>query len=139
MYIYVMEFKYKNEIIKIQRFFKNYLFKNKILYNPLIIAWIKNESPFKDLNKNQKKINLELMWGNRILCRYIYIKIKHITKQWTSSLGEFIVFELLKRENKTWRPKIIGGFKPDLETDNNIYEVKNKKQYINLDYLTVKI
>ena len=57
------------------------------------------------------------MWGNDI--------INKNTGQWTTTLGENLVYDilLLKGENPR-KVKKKGGFIPDWETDKYIYEVK---------------
>jgi hypothetical protein len=69
--------------------------------------------------KEQKFIKKkeENMWGNDI--------INKNTGQWTTTLGENLVYDilLLKGENPR-KVKKKGGFIPDWETDKYIYEVK---------------
>lgn len=63
---------------------------------------------------------LEKDWGN------IIIGQKN-NGNWTTLLGEGIVFEVLKKLGENPRkPKIINGYSPDWETDNCIYEVKTR-------------
>ena len=62
----------------------------------------------------------EREWGNRM------INQKN-NGQWTTLLGEGLVFEVLKLRGETPRKvKSRNGFKPDWETDEYIYEVKTK-------------
>jgi len=60
----------------------------------------------------------ERKWGNSIIGQ-------ENNGQWTTRLGEGIVYSVLKQLGENPRiPKSKGGFKPDLETDKYIYEVK---------------
>ena len=113
--------------IIIQRCFRNYLVRTKLLYNPLIQRWIKNETPFKELyiqsrkRRNGKRCNtLEKNWGNRIIKRYFNHKR---TNQWSNILGEQIVLQLFK---DSWRPKKKNGYLLDIETSDYIIEVKSR-------------
>ena len=121
------------KIVKLQRFISKRLLTTKILYNPLIRAWIKNESPFNTLVKDSRKgsrtskiktNNKEKLWGNRMLKRYFnYTKT---TNQWTTCLGESLVKIILERKEKVTNPKTISGYRPDWETKNYIWEVKTR-------------
>jgi hypothetical protein len=67
------------------------------------------------INKQQEK-----EWGNDIIKQQDNI-------QWSTVVGEYFVFECLRKlGEKPRRPKKIGGYCPDWETNNNIYEVKTK-------------
>jgi hypothetical protein len=69
---------------------------------------------------SQRKIaqNLEKEWGNKI-------SDQKNNGNWTTRVGEGVVFETLKRLNENPRkPEPKNGYKPDWETDKYIYEVK---------------
>lgn len=67
------------------------------------------------INKQQEK-----EWGNDIIKQQDNI-------QWSTVVGEYFVFECLRKlGEKPRRPKKIGGYCPDWETDNYIYEVKTR-------------
>lgn len=68
----------------------------------------------KEDNKKEKK------WGNKM------INQKN-NNQWTTSLGEQFIYELLKKLNKNpRRPTKKQNYLPDWETDDAIYEVKTR-------------
>ena len=70
----------------------------------------------------QRKIaqNNEKEWGNQIIGQ-------KDNGNWTTLLGEGIVFETLKKLGENPRkPKTKNGYSPDWETDNYIYEVKTR-------------
>jgi hypothetical protein len=63
---------------------------------------------------------IEKQWGNKIINQ-------EENTQWTTKLGESFVFELLKMNGESpRRPKTINRYKPDIECDNFIYEVKTR-------------
>ncbi len=83
------------------------------------IKWALNK-PSIDYNSNkQQKKEKEKDFGNEMICEYN-------CKQWTTKLGEdVIMYNLLSENNENpKKPNIIGGFQPDWETDDYIYEVK---------------
>jgi hypothetical protein len=97
-----------------------------------IIAWaltpFENGITYKkselgDMNVDKQRKNakkLEKAWGNSIIGQ-------ENNGNWTTLLGEGIVFEVLKKLGENPRkPKIINGYSPDWETDNCIYEVKTR-------------
>lgn len=62
----------------------------------------------------------EKEWGNRM------IKQKD-NNQWTTKLGESLVFRILADKGKNPRRcKRKNGYEPDIETDDAIYEVKTR-------------
>jgi hypothetical protein len=91
-----------------------------------IIEWTKtpitktsllNTSNNKFLKKSAQK---EKEWGNRM------IKQKD-NNQWTTNLGESLVFRILKDKGKNPRRcERKNGYEPDIETDDAIYEVKTR-------------
>ena len=70
----------------------------------------------KQLIEKSKKEERD--WGNKMIgCTN--------NKQWTTKLGETLVYEILKKKNENPRkPEKKNGFHPDWETDKYIYEVK---------------
>ena len=65
----------------------------------------------------------EFEWGKKMLL----LKNKNIkvNKQWTNKFGEYICEEIYTLLDKNvYIPKKINHFQPDLETDNEIIEVK---------------
>ncbi len=70
-----------------------------------------------------KKEN-ERIWGNNIIGQTN-------NGQWTTLLGENLVYQILKINGEN--PKKVqrrGGFEPDWETDNFIYEVKTSNWWV---------
>jgi hypothetical protein len=62
----------------------------------------------------------EKKWGNNIIGQ-------RNNGNWTTLLGENLVYEVLKLNGANPRkPKKINGYYPDWETDTNIYEVKTR-------------
>ena len=89
-------------------------FKNGITYE---LKKVGDVTVSKQRENAQK---LEKEWGN------IIIGQKN-NGNWTTLLGEGIVFEVLKKLGENPRkPEIINGYSPDWETDNCIYEVKTR-------------
>ena len=74
------------------------------------------------VDQNNKRIDnsTEKIWGNSI--------INQVNNgQWTTKLCESFVYDLLKKlGNNPRRPRQIGRYRPDLETDNYIVEVKSR-------------
>tara|TARA_B110000208_G_C11608207_1_gene372628 strand:- start:48 stop:692 length:645 start_codon:yes stop_codon:yes gene_type:complete len=73
-----------------------------------------------DTIRSQKKAAeiKERKWGNEMISQTN-------NGQWTTLLGENLVYEVLTLKNENPRKvKPMGGFKPDWETDKHIYEVK---------------
>lgn len=72
----------------------------------------------KDAQDNEKK------WGNEIIQQTN-------NGQWTTLLGEGLVFEVLKLRGENPR-KVIrkDGFEPDWETDEYMYEVKTSNWWV---------
>lgn len=89
-------------------------FKNGITYE---LKKVGDVTVSKQRENAQK---LEKEWGN------IIIGQKN-NGNWTTLLGEGIVFEVLKKLGENPRkPEIRNGYSPDWETDNCIYEVKTR-------------
>ena len=66
----------------------------------------------------------EKLWGNAMIGQ-------NGNGQWTTKLGEELVFDVLELMGKNPRKtKSINGFKPDLETDDYIYEVKTSNWWV---------
>jgi hypothetical protein len=56
-----------------------------------------------------------------------FAEFKKLTNQWTTNVGESLVYEVLKKNGKNpRRPKKIKSYLPDWETDDYIYEVKTR-------------
>lgn len=69
---------------------------------------------------SQKKVaeKEEREWGNKMISQTN-------NGQWTTLLGETLVYDVLKLKNENPRKvKPMEGFQPDWETDDYIYEVK---------------
>jgi len=76
--------------------------------------------------KSQKEIlqNEEKKWGNDMIGQ-------QNNGQWTTLLGEGLVRDVLQlRGENPRKPVIKGGFSPDWETDNYIYEVKTSNWWV---------
>lgn len=74
----------------------------------------------------QKKDELEKekKWGNKMIGQ-------SGNGQWTTLLGEKLVFDILKLKGENpIKVKCKGGFKPDWETDKYIYEVKTSNWWV---------
>ena len=83
-----------------------------------ILNWC-TKNPYNYSDKNKANI-LENKWGNLIF------KTKNKT-QWSSKIGEFIVSEcLLQKGIQVYKPEIINHYRPDLETNKFIYEIKTR-------------
>ena len=83
-----------------------------------VVSWALN----CPIDQNGKKIsnNIEKLWGNKIINQ-------ENNSQWTTKLGESFVFTLLEKLGENPRkPKKMNNYKPDIETDNYIYEVKTR-------------
>jgi hypothetical protein len=77
-----------------------------------------NTSQKEELKKEEKK------WGNRMIGQ-------ENNGQWTTLLGEGLVFDILKlRGENPRKPERKGGFLPDWETDLFIYEVKTSNWWV---------
>ena len=66
----------------------------------------------------------ERIWGNKMIGQTN-------NGQWTTKLGENLVFDILKLRGEN--PKKVehkGGFQPDWETDDYIYEVKTSNWWV---------
>jgi hypothetical protein len=91
------------------------------LHKPTSI--IKQEGVTK---KSQKEIlqNEEKKWGNGMIGQ-------ENNGQWTTLLGEHLVYDVLElRGENPRKPMAKGGFAPDWETDNYIYEVKTSNWWV---------
>jgi len=86
-------------------------------YNQIINWCISN--PYNHLSKIEANI-IEKSWGNEMINAVG-------NGQWTTKLGEYIVAECIKEKgNRVIKPKTINHFRPDLETNNYIYEIKTR-------------
>lgn len=66
----------------------------------------------------------EREWGNKMIGQ-------ENNGQWTTLLGEGLVFDILKiRGENPRKVQRKGGFEPDWETDNYIYEVKTSNWWV---------
>jgi len=73
----------------------------------------------KDKLKNEEK-----KWGNDMIGQ-------ENNGQWTTLLGERLVYDVLKLRGENPRKPITkGGFEPDWETDSFIYEVKTSNWWV---------
>jgi hypothetical protein len=109
--------------------------KIKILRNKEVIQWlfgdlsflpsIETENKTKDQDKYKK---LEDEWGRNILkSRRPDLKLD---KQWTNKFGEHIGEELFTLLDKNvTKPVKKEHYQPDIETDDNIVEVKTQTFY----------
>tara|TARA_X000000950_G_scaffold162290_2_gene198425 strand:- start:979 stop:1566 length:588 start_codon:yes stop_codon:yes gene_type:complete len=95
------------------------------------IAWA-TKKPNKLIKTSEKtvgeqrkdKMQEEKDWGNKMIGQ-------KDNKQWTTKLGEKLVYDILYLRGEN--PKKIqrkGGFEPDWETDNFIYEVKTSSWWV---------
>lgn len=74
------------------------------------------------VDQNNQKIdnNTEKLWGNSMIDQVN-------NGQWTTKLGESFVFDLYKKMGANpRRPKQLGNYRPDFETDTHIIEVKTR-------------
>ena len=73
----------------------------------------------KELQEKEKK------WGNDMIGQIN-------NGQWTTLLGEKLVFDVLKARGENPRKVIrMDGFEPDWETDKYVYEVKTSNWWVN--------
>jgi len=71
-----------------------------------------------------EKMMEERIWGNSMIH-------KTNSNQWTTMLGENLVYDVLKLKGENPRKvKAKGGFLPDWETDDYIYEVKTSNWWV---------
>jgi len=77
------------------------------------------------IKQQQEKFkNEEKKWGNEMIGQ-------ENNGQWTTSLGENLVYDVLKLLGENPRkPVSKGGFQPDWETDKYIYEVKTSNWWV---------
>ena len=77
------------------------------------------------IKQQQEKFNNEeKKWGNEMIGQ-------ENNGQWTTSLGENLVYDVLKLLGENPRkPVSKGGFQPDWETDKYIYEVKTSNWWV---------
>ena len=77
------------------------------------------------IKQQQEKFkNEEKKWGNDMIGQ-------ENNGQWTTLLGERLVYDVLKlRGENPRKPKTKGGFAPDWETDTCIYEVKTSNWWV---------
>lgn len=92
-------------------------FENSLVHN---VERIGN----KTAQKIREEANLkEKQWGNKM----IKTSGTKINGNWTTLLGEGLVYDILKKRNENPRkPQKRGNYSPDWETDNFIYEVKTR-------------
>lgn len=76
----------------------------------------------EDVKENAKR------WGDALLRKYTNYSQQALYKCWSGALSEMVVFALLTLTGckKIKMPKIINGLKPDIETEECIYEVKSR-------------
>ena len=79
----------------------------------------------KTIGKQKKEAEQkEKEWGNSMIGQTN-------NGQWTTLLGEKLVYDVLKlRGENPVKVEIKGGFKPDWETDEYIYEVKTSNWWV---------
>ena len=81
-----------------------------------------NNLNIKELKKIEEE--KEKIWGNKMINQ-------NNNCQWTTKLGENLVYDVLKLLGENPRKTIpIDGFKPDWETDSFIYEVKTSSWWV---------
>ena len=74
--------------------------------------------------QREKLMNEEKKWGNAMIGQVN-------NGQWTTLLGERTVYDVLKlRGENPRKPMGKGGFEPDWETDEYIYEVKTSNWWV---------
>lgn len=84
---------------------------------------VKMEGITKGQQKTNKQ-NEEKEWGNNMIGQ-------KNNGQWTTLLGEHLVRDvLIKRGENPRKPESKGGFQPDWETDEYIYEVKTSNWWV---------
>jgi hypothetical protein len=84
---------------------------------------VKMEGITKGKQKTNKQ-NEEKKWGNEMIGQ-------KDNGQWTTLLGENLVRDVLElRGENPRKPKRKGGFEPDWETDEYIYEVKTSNWWV---------
>ena len=76
--------------------------------------------------RNENNIKLtqaeEREWGNKMIGNTI-----KTTSQWTTKLGEYLVYEILNKQGlNPRRPNTLNHYSPDWETDDYMYEVKSR-------------
>ena len=92
-------------------------------------ALTRPEKPVKEAGKTIAQLNNELQkqektWGNEMIGQ-------ENNGQWTTKLGEQLVFDVLKlRGENPRKPERRAGFEPDWETDEYIYEVKTSNWWV---------
>tara|TARA_B100001093_G_scaffold185108_3_gene177916 strand:+ start:14413 stop:15066 length:654 start_codon:yes stop_codon:yes gene_type:complete len=80
------------------------------------------EGKIKDtiLKQTKEHNEIEKEWGNKM------IEQKN-NGQWTTNLGEHYIYQILKELGKNpRRPETKGHYRPDIETDDVIYEIKTR-------------
>lgn len=79
----------------------------------------------KTISSQKKDLErLEREWGNTMINQTN-------NGQWTTLLGEQLVYDVLKMKGENPRKvERKGGFEPDWETDNYIYEVKTSNWWV---------
>ena len=99
-----------------------------LLKQKQVLQWIFDDKSFLPKTEKKNLKNVEDEWGKKML------KLKRpdlkLEGQWTNKFGEHIaeeLYELLHKNPKT--PKKMKKFMPDLETDDNIVEVKTQTYY----------
>jgi hypothetical protein len=94
------------------------------LNNKDIVKWILCDEKYINMSNNKYKYkNIEKNDGN--LWNKTYFGSIKYTIQWTTLFSENLTKYILKQTGKKiYKPKNINGLKPDIETDDAIYEVK---------------
>ena len=91
------------------------------LTKPQIVVKIPNLTIAQQKKEAQEK---EKKWGNDMIGQTN-------NGQWTTLLGEKLVFDVLKERGENPRKVIrMDGFEPDWETDDYIYEVKTSNWWV---------
>ncbi len=105
-----------------------------LLSDKQVLQWLRGDTSFlsalserkrskEEVRQEMKK--LEDAWGMDLMRKSCpHLKFE---SQWTNKFGEMIVQEFLSE--KSWVPKSKQGFKPDLETDEYVIEVKTQTYF----------
>jgi len=106
---------------------------NNIGYIKEALNWALNSNTVTNLKTTSSPSKLKTENINEKETAHKIIKdsewsAKKMTSQWTTCLGENLVKEVFQKfhNTETWRPKKLNGFKPDLETESFIIEVKTR-------------
>lgn len=72
------------------------------------------------LKQTKEHNEIEKEWGNQMIGQ-------ENNGQWTTNLGEHYIYQILKELGKNpRRPEIKEHYRPDIETDDAIYEIKTR-------------